>query len=61
MLNATKLPIVCWSMNEREVCLNVGGLRRWFLVEFTDGPFADPYAVVDGRTFRVGSTFAMSV
>lgn len=53
-----RLPIVCWATDEREVCLNVNGTRRWFPVEFRDGIFNDPYCEVDGRTYRVGSTHA---
>lgn len=42
--------VVCFSHDERSVCLNLDGAKRWFLVEET------AYGVrvmVDGREYRI--------
>lgn len=54
-----RLPVVCWSIGEREVCLKVAGRERWFPVDRTAGPFDDPSCEVDGARFTVGATHAV--
>ncbi len=60
-----RIPIVCWSWDERTVCLMVNDRKRWLSVEFEDGPersaHRDPYCWVDGRKYCVGSTHATAV
>lgn len=59
MPQTVRLPIVGWSGDERRVCLDINGRDRWFPVDRTDGPFADPHCDVDGSRFVIGATHAV--
>ena len=50
---AVNLQIVCWSHDERSVCLEVNGAKRWVAVEYPNGPDGEAYCEVDGRRHRL--------
>lgn len=46
--------VVCWSHNERNVQLNVNGVRRWFAVQPAKEKWAEGQVVIDGSVYDLG-------
>ncbi len=54
-----KISVVCWSLDERSVLIEVNGKRSWFRVEFVgsnpDETMNDGYVTIQGQRICVFS------